>query len=89
MQASLIFRYDPAISYPNQISHRLNKMGVARASPPSALEQRKPALCGAARVPLATITGGMDAIVDAQGHSCRLHQQAPESTLTILHTRGT
>ena len=30
----------------------------------------------------------MDAIVDARDHSCRLHQQAPESTLTILPGQG-
>src|SRR3954467_13320562 len=40
------------------------------------------------RVPLAIITGGMDAIVDARDHSCQLHQQAPESTLTILPGQG-
>src|SRR3954468_7006446 len=36
------------------------------------------------RVPLAIITGSADAVVNARDHSCRLHQQAPESTLTIL-----
>src|SRR5215213_8975779 len=40
------------------------------------------------RVPLAIITGDMDAIVDARDHSGRLHQQAPESTLTILPGQG-
>src|SRR3954471_18915229 len=40
------------------------------------------------RVPLAIITGGMDAIVDARDHSCRLHREAPESTLTILPGQG-
>src|SRR4051812_11831019 len=40
------------------------------------------------RVPVAIITGNMDAIVDARGHSCRLHQQAPDSTLTILPGLG-
>src|SRR3954464_1278160 len=40
------------------------------------------------RVPLAIITGDADAIVDAQDHSCRLHQQAPESTLTVLPGQG-
>ena len=40
------------------------------------------------RMPLAIITAGMDAIVDARDHSGRLHQQAPESTLTILPGQG-
>ena len=40
------------------------------------------------RVPLAVITGDADAIVNARDHSCRLHQQAPESTLTILPGLG-
>jgi pimeloyl-ACP methyl ester carboxylesterase len=40
------------------------------------------------RVPVAIITGAMDAIVDARDHSYRLHQQAPESTLTILPGQG-
>src|SRR5215213_7653660 len=40
------------------------------------------------RVPVAIITGNMDAIVDARGHSCRLHQQVSESTLTILPGQG-
>src|SRR3954452_23986680 len=40
------------------------------------------------RVPLAIITGDADAIVNAQDHSCRLHQQAPESTLTVLPGQG-
>jgi pimeloyl-ACP methyl ester carboxylesterase len=40
------------------------------------------------RVPLAIITGGLDAIVDARDHSCQLHQQAPESTLSILPGQG-
>jgi len=39
-------------------------------------------------VPLAIITGGMDAIVDARDHSCRLHREAPESTLTVLPGQG-
>ena len=40
------------------------------------------------RVPLAIITGGMDAIVDARDHSCRLHQQVAHSTLTLLPGLG-
>src|SRR3954449_5819032 len=40
------------------------------------------------RVPLAIITGSMDAIVDSRDHSCRLHQHAPESTLTIVPGGG-
>lgn len=40
------------------------------------------------RVPVAILTGGMDAVVDARGHSCQLHRQAPESTLTILSGQG-
>jgi len=40
------------------------------------------------RLPLAIITGGMDAIVDARDHSCRLHREATESTLTILPGQG-
>ena len=40
------------------------------------------------QVPLEIITGDMDAIVDARDHSCRVHQQAPESTLTILPGQG-
>jgi hypothetical protein len=39
-------------------------------------------------VQLAVITGDADAIVNARDHSCRLHQQAPESTLTILPGLG-
>jgi len=39
-------------------------------------------------MPVAIITGDMDAIVDARGHSCRLHQQVSESTLTILPGQG-
>ena len=40
------------------------------------------------QVLLAIITGDMDAIVGARDHSCRLHQQAPESTLTLLPGQG-
>src|SRR3954454_11777342 len=40
------------------------------------------------RVPLAILTGGMDAIVDARDHSCRLHQQVAHSTLTLLPGLG-
>jgi pimeloyl-ACP methyl ester carboxylesterase len=40
------------------------------------------------RVPLAILTGSADAVVDARDHSCRLHQQVPESTLTILPGQG-
>src|SRR4051794_10881974 len=40
------------------------------------------------RVPLAIITGSADAVVNARDHSCRLHQQAPDSTLTILPGLG-
>jgi pimeloyl-ACP methyl ester carboxylesterase len=40
------------------------------------------------RVPLAIITGSADAVVNARDHSCRLHEQVPESTLTILPGRG-
>jgi len=40
------------------------------------------------RVPMAIITGDIDAIVGARDHSCRLRQQAPESTLTVLPGQG-
>src|SRR3954452_22580101 len=40
------------------------------------------------RVPLAILSGDRDAIVDARDHSCRLHRQAPESTLTVLPGQG-
>ncbi len=40
------------------------------------------------QVPLAILTGDADAIVDARDHSCRLHQQVADSTLTILPGQG-
>lgn len=40
------------------------------------------------RVPLAIITGSADAVVSTLEHSCRLHQQAPESTLAVLPGLG-
>lgn len=40
------------------------------------------------QVPLAIITGDADAIVDAQDHSCRLHEEAANSTLAILKGLG-
>ena len=40
------------------------------------------------RLPVAIISGGMDAIVDAREHTCRLHQHSPGSTLTILPGQG-
>src|SRR3954470_11270013 len=40
------------------------------------------------QVPLAILSGDMDAIVDARDHSCRLHQHAPASTLALLPGLG-
>src|SRR3954454_8621362 len=40
------------------------------------------------RVPLAILSGDMDAIVDARDHPCRLHQQVAHSTLTLLPGLG-
>ena len=40
------------------------------------------------RVPLAIITGDADAIVDAEAHSCLLHREVADSTLTVLPGLG-
>jgi pimeloyl-ACP methyl ester carboxylesterase len=40
------------------------------------------------RVPLAILSGDMDAIVHARDHSCRLHQQVAHSKLTTLSGLG-
>jgi pimeloyl-ACP methyl ester carboxylesterase len=40
------------------------------------------------RVPLAIITGDADAIVDAEAHSRRLHEEVTGSTLTVLSGLG-
>jgi pimeloyl-ACP methyl ester carboxylesterase len=40
------------------------------------------------RMPLAILSGDMDAIVDARDHPCRLHQQVAHSTLTLLPGLG-
>jgi pimeloyl-ACP methyl ester carboxylesterase len=40
------------------------------------------------RMPLAIMTGDADAIVDARDHSCQLHRQVTNSTLTLLPGLG-
>ena len=40
------------------------------------------------RVPVAIMTGDADAVVDARDHSCQLHHQVADSTLTILPGLG-
>jgi pimeloyl-ACP methyl ester carboxylesterase len=52
---------------------------------------RRPSYCVALRLgcaPLAIIPGSADAVVSTLEHSCRLHQQAPESTLAVLPGLG-
>ncbi|HMO31281.1 alpha/beta hydrolase [Enterovirga sp.] len=40
------------------------------------------------KVPLVIMAGDADRIVDTAAHSCRLHREAPESTLTVLPGKG-